>query len=189
MDEPELESDAAADEGVRKRRKNCWRMQVGGVEWERGGRGSPLRDLPEWLEEFTDNLVDEEASTSGEAPASISREALHQEPPIKVVSGKHSNFSRTSRKTEIVKFGRGRMLQGLLAESAPADHKVLCEDCESRNDHPYAVVVQYLAAQWLQIVSVQNIIFSRQKEFTKVSRTDSQSDSHLTITLILPGPI
>ena len=57
-----------------------------------GARRSPVRELPEELEEFDDNLVDEEASASREAPASISREPLHQEPPINVVSGKHSIF-------------------------------------------------------------------------------------------------
>ena len=31
-----------------------------------------------------------------------------------------------------------------------ADHKILSEDCESRNNHPFAVVVQELATQWLQ---------------------------------------
>ena len=31
-----------------------------------------------------------------------------------------------------------------------ADHKVLTERCESRDDHRYAVVVQDLAAQWIQ---------------------------------------
>ena len=31
-----------------------------------------------------------------------------------------------------------------------ADHKVLSEECESRNNHRYAVVVQDLATQWLQ---------------------------------------
>ena len=31
-----------------------------------------------------------------------------------------------------------------------ADHKVLSEECESRNNHRYALVVQYLATQWLQ---------------------------------------
>ena len=31
-----------------------------------------------------------------------------------------------------------------------ADHKVLCEESESRNNHRYAVVVQDLATQWLQ---------------------------------------
>ena len=31
-----------------------------------------------------------------------------------------------------------------------ADHKVLSEGCESRNNHRYAVVVQDLATQWIQ---------------------------------------
>ena len=31
-----------------------------------------------------------------------------------------------------------------------ADHKVLSDKCESRNNHRYAVVVQDLATQWIQ---------------------------------------
>ena len=31
-----------------------------------------------------------------------------------------------------------------------ADHKVLCESCESRNNHRFATVVQDLATQWIQ---------------------------------------
>ena len=31
-----------------------------------------------------------------------------------------------------------------------ADHKVVSEGCESRNNHRYAVVVQDLATQWIQ---------------------------------------
>ena len=31
-----------------------------------------------------------------------------------------------------------------------ADHKVLRDNCESRNNHRYAVVVQDLATQWIQ---------------------------------------
>ena len=32
----------------------------------------------------------------------------------------------------------------------PADHKVLSDSCESRNNHRYAVVVQDLTTQWIQ---------------------------------------
>ena len=31
-----------------------------------------------------------------------------------------------------------------------ADHKVLSENCESRNNHRHAIVVQGLATQWIQ---------------------------------------
>ena len=44
--------------------------------------------------------------------------------------------SRTSRE----KFG----------DLMTADHKVLSEGCESRNNHRYAVVAQDLATQWIQ---------------------------------------
>ena len=37
-----------------------------------------------------------------------------------------------------------------------ADHKVLSESCESRNNHRYAVVVQDLATKWIQAYPCQN---------------------------------
>ena len=74
-------------------------------------------------------------------------------------------FLLTSRKTEIARSARGPKSQGpraedVLAESyleqstfgdlITADHKVLSDNCESRNNHRYAVVVQDLASQWIQ---------------------------------------
>ena len=38
----------------------------------------------------------------------------------------------------------------IFSDLVTADHKVLNEGCESRNNHRYAVVVQDLATQWLQ---------------------------------------
>ena len=38
----------------------------------------------------------------------------------------------------------------ILADLLTADHKVLSEGCESRNNHWYAVEIQDLATQWLQ---------------------------------------
>ena len=37
-----------------------------------------------------------------------------------------------------------------------ADHKVLSDNCESRNNHRYAVVVQDLATQWIQAFPCEN---------------------------------
>ena len=42
------------------------------------------------------------------------------------------------------------LVQKILGDLITADHKVLCENCESRNSHRYAVVVQDLATQWVQ---------------------------------------
>ena len=58
-----------------------------------------LRDLPEWFEEFTDNLVDERVPVHSDAPASTSRESA-SEPLRKVVSGKNSIYTHFPR-TEI----------------------------------------------------------------------------------------
>ena len=50
-----------------------------------------------------------------------------------------------------------------------ADHKVLSEGCESRNNHRYAVVVQDLATQWIQSYPCKNKNFSgNTKEVAKV---------------------
>ena len=74
-------------------------------------------------------------------------------------------FLLTSFKTEIARFIRGPKLQGPHAEDATvapylvqkffgdlitADHKVLSGNCESRNNHRYALVVQDLATEWIQ---------------------------------------
>ena len=43
-----------------------------------------------------------------------------------------------------------RVSSGKFGDLITADHKVLSEGCESRNNHRYAVVVQDLATQWIQ---------------------------------------
>ena len=77
-----------------------------------------MRDLPEWLEEFKENLVDESVPGHGHTPASSSREPASEQ-RAKVVSGKHS-FLLTSRRTEIARSVKGPKLQGVLAENALA---------------------------------------------------------------------
>ena len=54
-------------------------------------RGNSSHDLPEWLEEFKDNLVD--GSVPEDRDASSSSHELPSEPRAKVVSGKHSIFN------------------------------------------------------------------------------------------------
>ena len=76
-----------------------------------------------------------------------------------------------SLKTEIARSVKGPKLQGPHAEDAmakpylvlenfgdliTADHKVLSDNCESRNNHRYAVVVQDLATQWIQAYPCKN---------------------------------
>ena len=54
-------------------------------------RGNPLRDVPEWLQEFRHGLVNE--SVPEHRDASSSPRELPSEPRAKVVSGKHSVFT------------------------------------------------------------------------------------------------
>ena len=93
-------------------------------------------------------------------------------------------FILTSLKTGIARSVKGPKLQGLhaedaLAEAVPraenfgdlitADHKVLSESCESRNNHRYAIVLQDFGHLMDPVTSVQNKNFSgNTKELAKV---------------------
>ena len=154
-------------------------------------QGGLLHDLPEWLEEFTDNLVDGEASTVGEAQASSSHEPPHPELPPKEVSGKHCIFSHFTKKNEIAKYAKRTNLTRApcrirtcnqipraekFGDLITADHKVLNEEGESLHNHPYAVVVQDLGTQWLQPYPCKTKSSQGNgKELTKVSRAVSQA--------------
>ena len=101
-------------------------------------------DIPEWLQEFRVNLVDDRVPEHRDSHASSSHELSLEPTPTRSAAG-------------------GPKSQGLRAEDAlaelyfvqnflvvTADHKVLSEGCESRNSDRYAVVVQDLATRWIQ---------------------------------------
>ena len=122
-------------------------------------------EIPEWLEEFRENLVDDEIPAQGDSHVSSSLEAS-LEPTFKRREdlGKHIVYIHfpEDRNCEIcqrTKITRApcRIRNGgavLRAENfgdlITADQKVLSENCESRNNHRHAVVVQDLATQWIQ---------------------------------------
>ena len=121
----------------------------------------PLADLPLWLQDFTDNLD----STDVHAPAHIAQDS-DSEHPTKVVtkSRKHSIYThfpkdqncevclRTKIKRAPCRRRTGETLPPAekIGDFITADHKVLNEGCESRDNHRYAVVVQDLASLWVQ---------------------------------------
>ena len=136
-------------------------------------RRNPCGDseIPEWLQEFKENLVDDEILLQGRSHASSSHE-VSLEPTTKrrVDLGKHSVYSHSpkDRNCEICK--RTKITRApcrrRTGEAVPraenfgdlitADHKVLSDNCESRNNHRYAVVVQDLATQWIQAYPCKN---------------------------------
>ena len=128
--------------------------------------GDPLySEIPEWLQEFRENFVDDEIPVQGDSHASSSHEAS-LEPIFKRREdlGKHSVYTHfpkdrnceICKRTKITRAPCRRRNGGAVPRSdnfgdlITADHKVLSDNCESRNNHRYAVVAQDLATQWIQ---------------------------------------
>ena len=66
----------------------------------------------------------------------------------------HSKFSRINQAENAL--ANQYLGQKNFGDLITADHKVLSEGCESRNNHRYAVVVQDLATQWIQAYPCKN---------------------------------
>ena len=142
-------------------------------------RGNPLcSDIPEWLQEF-ENLVGDEVPVRGDSHASSSHEAS-LEPTFKRREdfGKHSVYTHfpKDRNCEICKRtkitrapcrrrnGEAVFRAEKIGDLTTADHKVFSDNCESRNNHRYAVVVQDLATQWIQSHPCKNKNFTGNPE-------------------------
>ena len=127
-------------------------------------RSEPLQEVLEWLQDFKENLVDKNVQPHQYSPSSSHESPM--EPRAKVVPGpsKHSISSHFPKdrncdiclKTQITRAScrrrTGTVVPGAehVGDFITADHKVLSEGCESRNNHRYAAVVQDLATQWIQ---------------------------------------
>ena len=129
-------------------------------------RSDPLySEIPEWLQEFRDNLVDDEILVHGYSHARSSHEASSEPTLARSADlGKHSVYTHfpedqnceICKRTKITRAPCRRRNGGAVPRAEnfgdliTADHKVLSDNCESRNNHRYAVVVQDLATQWIQ---------------------------------------
>ena len=122
-------------------------------------------NIPEWLQECRENLVDDRVPERRDSHASSSHgSSLELTPARSADLGKHSVYTHFPKdrkcemcqRTKITRAPCRRRIGGavLRAENfgdlITADHKVLSEGCGSRNNHRYAVVVQDLATQWIQ---------------------------------------
>ena len=129
-------------------------------------RGNSLNsEIPEWLQEFREILMDDEIPLQGGSLASSSHEAS-LEPTTKRREdlGKHREYTHFPKdrnceicqRTKITRApcrrrnGEAVPRADKFGDLITADHKVLSDNCESRNNHRYAVVVQDLATQWIQ---------------------------------------
>ena len=107
--------------------------------------------------------MDERVPEHRDSHASSSHE-LSLEPMRSVDLGKHSVYTHFPKdrnceicqRTKITRAPCRRRIGRVVPRAEnfgdliTADHKVLSEGCESRNNHRYAVVVQDLATQWIQ---------------------------------------
>ena len=122
-------------------------------------------EIPEWLQEFREILVDDRVPERRDSHARSSHEAS-SEPTYKRREdlGKHSVYTHFPKdrnceicqRTKITRapcrrrIGRVVLRAEFFGDLITADHKVLSESCESRNNHRYAIVVQDLATQWIK---------------------------------------
>ena len=127
--------------------------------------GRASSEIPEWLQELREKLVDDEVPEHRDSHASSSREVSF-EPTSKRSEdlGQHSVFSHFPKdrnceicqRTEISRAPCRRRYGGAVPRAEnfgdliTADHKVLSDNCESRNNYRHAVVMQDLATQWIQ---------------------------------------
>ena len=122
-------------------------------------------EIPEWLQEFRGNLVDDEIPLQGGSHASSSHE-----PSLQLTTKRREDLSKHSVYTHFPKDRNCEICKRTKITRSPcrrrngeavpraanfgdlitADHKVLSDNCESRNNHRYAIVVQDLATQWIQ---------------------------------------
>ena len=160
-------------------------------------RGSPYSDMPEWLQEFRENLVDERVPEHKDSHASSSHEPS-SEPMRSEDLGKHSVSTHfledrnceICKRTKITRAPRRRRN----GEAVPraenfgdlitADHKVLSESCESRNNHRYAIVVRTWLPNGSSRIRATQKLLRKHKEACKSSW--SQMGSLNDFTQIIP---
>ena len=129
--------------------------------------------LPDWLPEFRENLVDDGTSEerrgtpmqkSADTSSSSHDPPMEPQAYVEPGSGTHSVFTHFPKhqnceiclKTKVTRASCRRRANAVMPSAEnfgdliTADHKVLSEESESRNNHRYFVVVQDLATQWLQ---------------------------------------
>ena len=86
------------------------------------GRRDPLcSDIPEWLQEFRENLVDDRVPEHRDSQASSSHELSLEPTPARLVVLVNTVFILTSRKTEIARSARGPKSQEPRAEDVLAE--------------------------------------------------------------------
>ena len=126
-------------------------------------RRNRLQDLPKWSEDVTEYSEDTKSSSSGGVRALVCRTSsssfctfqwFRRTPHWHALpEGPELQFCRRNK---ITRAPCGKRANNHIhraekfGDLITADHKIINEEGESRNNHPYAIVVQDLATQWIQ---------------------------------------
>ena len=162
-------------------------------------RGNPCdSEIPEWLQEFREILVDDEIPLQGGSHASSSHEvSLELTTKRREDLVKHSVYTHFPKdrncdicqRTNIKKVPWRRRIGGAVPRAEnfgdlmTADHKVLSVSCESPYNHRYAVVVQDLATQRVQSYPCKTKLLRKHKGARQSSWTRKISLKSLTLTI------
>ena len=135
---------------------------LGSVNKDEMDKEDPTQGIPDWLQPFTNNLEDLEMHVP--AHSSDTENSDSEAPAYVLTSRKHhinSHFPKDRNcdvclRTKITRVPcrrrSGRSIPRAIefGDLITADHKILNDGGESRNNQRYAVVVQDLATQWIQ---------------------------------------
>ena len=159
-------------------------------------RGDPLcSDIPEWLQEFRENLVDDRVPEHRDSHASSSHElSLEPTPTRSEDLGKHSVYTHSPKdrncdicqRTKITRApcrrrnGEAVPRAENFGDLITADHKILNDNCESRNNHRLCSRGAGSSHSMDPGVSVQKQNFTRNPEkLAEVPGTREETKSHL----------
>ena len=155
-------------------------------------------EIPEWLQEFREILVDDEIQLQGGSHASSSHEtSIEPTTNRREDLGKHSVYTHfpKDRNCEICK--RTKITRAPCrrrnGEAVPravnfgdlitADQKVLSDNCKSRNNHRFAVVVQDLPLNGSRRIRAKTRLHKKPREACKSSWNPKGNQKSFTLTI------
>ena len=141
--------------------------------------GRACSEIPQWLQEFRENLVDEGVPEHRDSHASSSHgSSLESTPTRSADLGKHSVETHFPKDRNCEIFQRTKITRARaenFGDLITADHRVLSENCESRNNHRCAIVVQDLAIQWIQSYPCKTKTSGNAEKLAKVLGAQQES--------------
>ena len=150
------ESEASTDKMTTRRAKHaCGKpMQTNPDKQASESRGSahtenemdeedPTQGILVWLQPFTVNLEDLEAHVLAHSSARVNSDSEGDASKVETQKRKHSVHAHFHKNQKI-----SILRSEKYSDLTTAEHKILSEGCESRNNHRYAAVVQVLATHW-----------------------------------------